>query len=469
MSKKKAKNEAPKTKAPQEHVIAGLDRDPFTKAFQGLLKPSDETLAAQGRGKGLAIYDEIERDCHAYAVLQKRKMAVVSFPWEIDPATDAALDIEAADGIRAMLEGLDIDTLTLDLLDAILKGYAVSEVEWSAATWAPVTFHPRNQRRFVFDADGAPRLLTPNNQTMGEPLNELNFIVHRFGAKDGNPYGLGLGSRLFWPTYFKRKGIAFWLAFAEKYGGPTMLGKYPSFTPKEEQETLLEALSRASQETAIVVPLGSEVEMLEAAQGGSIDTYERLLAYMDEEISKAVLGETLTTKVGDTGSFAASKTHNGVRMELIRADADLLSATLNKTLLTWLARLHYPNANPPRLWRRIEESADTKAEAEKDALVAGMGFELDEEYIQKKYGAGWAKKPGAGALGGDDLGGDGAAMEPGAAVQDTALNGAQVAALLQIIEQVASGAIPKASAAPIIRAAFPAIPSEAVSEMLGPI
>jgi len=503
---KKSKNRVSKAvPMPSVQIIAGFERDIFTKVFQGLLKPGDDTLAQQGSGKGLAIYDEIERDCHAYAVLQKRKMAVVSFPWEIDPASEDAADVAAADGIREMLEAVSIDGLTLDLLDAVLKGYAVSEVEWDPETWTPLKFHPRDQRRFVFDAEGKPRLLTPENKQDGIPLPERNFIVHRFGAKNGNPYGLGLGTRLFWPAFFKRRGIAFWLAFAEKYGGPTLLGKYPDFMDEGKQRALLDALHRASQETAIVTPLGTEVEMLQAAQSGSIETYERLAQYMDEEMSKAVLGETLTTKMGDTGSYAASQTHNGVRMELVRADADLLSATLNETLLTWLTEFHFPNAAPPRLWRRIEESQNTKAEAEKDVLVKSLGYAPDEKYIQEKYGNGWVKAQGgfedeglgfrdqgseaapgelASPLAVGGAGGESGEARPpdgiaeanpaliptgGTTVQDTALNGAQVSALLQIIEQVAQGRIPKESAGPIIRASFPAIPQETINDMLGPL
>jgi phage gp29-like protein len=224
---------------------------------------------------------------------------------------------------------------------------------------------------------------------------------------------------------------------------------------------------------------------------------------MDEAISKAVLGETLTTQMGETGSYAASQTHNGVRMELVRADADLLSATLNETLMTWLTEFHFPGANPPRIWRRVEEPVDAKAEAEKDQILSGIGFEADEEYIQEKYGAGWKKKQWQGESSdqwpvvsdqladaphsaaqqptgepgtGDDpsalaipLPTDVAHAGPGLNVQDTALSGAQVAALVQIIEQVKTGGIPKASAGPLIRASFPAISPELVNEMLGPI
>jgi phage gp29-like protein len=115
----------------------------------------------------------------------------------------------------------------------------VSEVEWDPDTWAPLRFHQRDQRRFLFDSDCNPRLITPENRQEGIQLPEKKFIVHRFGAKDGNPYGLGLGTRLFWPTLFKRQGMGFWSVFAEKFGGPTVLAKYPEFMEQAKQDALL--------------------------------------------------------------------------------------------------------------------------------------------------------------------------------------------------------------------------------------
>ena len=53
-----------------------------------------------------------------------------------------------------------------------------------------------------------------------------------------------------------------------------------------------------------------------------------------------------------------------------------------------------------------------------------------------------------------------------AAVQDTALNGAQVASLLAIIEAVAAGTLPAATARAMILASFPAVSSETIDAML---
>jgi phage gp29-like protein len=375
--------------------IATVQRSLVTPVYGGILPNTDETLRTRGGGKGLAIYDEVERDAHAFAVLNKRKLAVIRREWEVRPASDAAADVRLADLVRGQIAALGFDQASHGLLDAILKGFAVGEVLWEADgnELVAAAVKPRDQRRFVFDPEGRPRLLTSVQPSLGEELPERKFIVHSTGAKDGSPYGRGLGSILFWPVFFKRKGITFWLTFADKFGSPTAVGKYPAGTETAQRDLLLEALKAIAQESEIVIPDGMQVEFLEAARTGSIDTYEKLARYMDEQISEAVLGETLTTNIGDVGSKAASETHNDVREEIAKADADLLSATLNRTLVRWIAELNDPAAAQPTVWRLFEEEEDLSARADRDTKLWQMGLEPeDETYWERTYGEKWKKR-----------------------------------------------------------------------------
>lgn len=375
--------------------IASIERDFRIPIYGGILRPDDDTLMSRGGGRGLRIYDDLERDCHCYAVMQKRKLAVVAGEWEIEAASESALDKRAADVVRAQIEALPFDRICVELLDAVLKGYAVSEVVWEVRgnEIAVARVLERDQRRFVFDVDGRPRLLTLENMIEGEELPDRKFIVHRFGGKSGNPYGLGLGTRLFWPVYFKRQGITFWLTFADKFGNPTAVGKYPVGTDPAEQKKLLDALQALAHDTGVVIPEGMAVELLEAKRAGTINTHEQLARYMDEQMSEAVLGETLTTNIGQSGSYAASNTHNEVREELRDADADMLSDTLNATLVRWITELNVPGATPPRLWRNYEEPEDLDKRADRDTKVHAMGFDPSDQYIQETYGDGWSRRP----------------------------------------------------------------------------
>ncbi len=81
-----------------------------------------------------------------------------------------------------------------------------------------------------------------------------------------------------------------------------------------------------------MLPVGMEVSLLEAARSG-IDTYDKLVCYMDEQIAGIVLGKS-GGKSGSGGQLAASlNLENEVRLELVKGDADLLTDTLTRQLI----------------------------------------------------------------------------------------------------------------------------------------
>ncbi|MDI3260083.1 MAG: DUF935 family protein [Sinobacteraceae bacterium] len=375
---------------PTEGEIATALRNPFEPVFNRTLRPKDATLATRGGSSGIWIYDEIERDCHAFAVIQKRKFSVVANEWHINAASDDPADQRAADRADKILSRLPMDQIAVDLLDAILKGYAVSEIVWDVVDGdiAPVAILPRDQRRFVFDIEGKPRLLDWSNMITGVELPERKFIVHRFGAKDGNPYGLGLGTRLFWPVWFKRQSIQFWLVFADKFGNPTPVGTYPSGASEKQKNDLLATLAAIANDTGIAIPEGMKIDLLEASRsGGGSGVYDELLKYLDDEIEKAVLGTTQTTssRSGGLGS-QVSAVQNEVRLELVRADADMLAGTLNATLLTWIAQFNDPDATPPQIAWDVKENEDLMIRAQRDQILSQLGYQLTPEAVRDVYG-----------------------------------------------------------------------------------
>lgn len=374
--------------------FANISRDIFNMQLAGgVLRNLDEVLQSRAGGKGLKLYDELERDAQVFAVVQKRKMAVVARPWTITPASTSLRDKKAAELIQSTLESVAFDQLCLNLLDAVLKGFGVCEVMWEMQgdMLLPTRFIPRDQRRFTFDDQHAPRLLTRENMLYGEALPERKFIVHSQGGKDGSPYGLGLGSKLYWPVLFKRQGIGFWMALGDRFGSPTAVGKYREGTPPEQQDKLLAMLEAIAQDTSIVIPDTTLLELMEP-KNGNITMHEPLIRYLDEQISTAVLGETMSTTshASGLGGGGQANVHNDVRKELSQADADLLSDTLNNTLVRWIVELNLPNALPPRVYRDFSEPEDLKARAERDQIVSTMsGLKPSLKYIQETYGGEW--------------------------------------------------------------------------------
>jgi phage gp29-like protein len=358
-------------------LIASVANDITVPVYSDLLTHADDTLIAQGQGRGLAIYDEVERDTHAGAMLEKRRNALISRNWEVEPGGDRPADKAAADLVDECLQALPFDRICKDLLNATLKGFAVAEAIWAREGSAirPVSIVAHDQRRFVFDRDWQLRLLTWDNLTEGEPLPGRKFIVHRVGVRGNNPYGLGLGSKLFWPVLFKREGVAFWLHFLEKYAGPTVVGKTPYGMLSDEQSRLLQTLVSVRTSSAVTVPIGTDIEFLEASRSGSV-TYEQFLAYWDKQISIAVTGETLTTQVTEGGgNRALGEVHQEQLDILADSDGDLLTDTLRDQLAAWIVAYNLPGAAVPSI-RRIRPKNEM-AEAETRRSKADAALAVD--------------------------------------------------------------------------------------------
>jgi phage gp29-like protein len=376
--------------------VATVAKDITFPQFQGVLTNRDETLFTRGGSRGIKLYDDLERDARVFSTMQKRKMAILAYEWKITAASTSPADEEVADLVKTQLLNMrSFNRTCLDLGDAILKGFAVGEVMWGIDGNQVVVQQviARDQRRFVFDVDSKLRLRTLQNMYEGELVPDRKFIVNSAGAKDGSPYGLGLGTRLFWPAFFKRQGIAFWVTFADKYGSPTAVGKYPAGTDANNIAKLMAALNAISQDAGVAIPEGMAIELLEAQKSGAMDGYESLCRYMDEQIAEIVLGESLSTNIGSTGSKAASETHNDVRLELTQADGELLADTLNFSLVRWIVDFNRPGALYPKLAFEIDQGEDLGDRAARDTDIVSWGFMPTLEYVKQTYGGDWVEAP----------------------------------------------------------------------------
>ena len=140
----------------------------------------------------------------------------------------------------------------------------------------------------------------------------------------------------------------------------------------------------------LATPEGMEVALLEAKLAGNVTTQQQLCEYMDAWIAEVLTGQEPARTGGGGALAAASKERQNVRQDLTQADSDLLSETLNETLIAWICE--YNGLQPCHVYRQIQEEEDQKTQAEADKAVADLGFELDEATARAKYGEGWHKQ-----------------------------------------------------------------------------
>ncbi len=382
---------------PIKEEIASVQSDPYVPLFSKTLEPADDTVRVRGGGKGVGLYDEIRRDGHAFAVLQKRKLEVISREWQVMPASDRLKDKKAAELVEAQLKGFAFDRVCRGLMGAVLKGFAVGEVIWElrGGIWTAANIKVRKQRRFRFTPEGGLRLITRESGSDGIELPPRKFIVHRHSIDDDDddPYGLGLGTVLFWPAWFKRQVLSHWLQASERFAEPSVLATYGGAYDEERQKQLLDAIRQMGRNRGLAVPDSVVVTLLEATRGGGGDGHEKLSRYLDEMMSEAVLGETLSTNSGERGARSLGEIHNEVRIAIAKADSDLISATLNETLVKWIVEINLPGSAPPSVWRDFSEAEDLDARATRDKTIVDMGFKpASADYINETYGGDWIEK-----------------------------------------------------------------------------
>ena len=273
--------------------------------------------------------------------------------------------------------------LVTDLLDALGKGYAVCEIIWdqSGSRWTPVEYPWRDPRFFVFDRESGQKLrLLDEGQTFeGRALPPFKFITHIPKLKSGLPLRSGL-ARLSAVSYMcKSYTLSDWMAFAEVFGMPLRVGRYGTNASDKDIETLIRAVANLGSDAACVLPDSMRIEFQEAAKAaGGQELFQRLAEWLDRQISKAVLGQTMTTD--DGSSQAQANVHDDVRLDIRKDDGRQVAATVNRDLVKPFVDLNYgPQKNGyPRVQIQATEPEDIAALA--DALsklvpLGGLGIE----------------------------------------------------------------------------------------------
>ena len=216
---------------PVTEEIASFSTD--LNMFQGWLPLTDnldEVLNGEAGGD-ITVYDRIGRDPRVAANRRTRSKAVVGREWEMIPYSQEKIDLEVSDYVKRVLQNFPYDRARRSLLrGGVLKGYSVGEVMWDYSegdTFISDILY-RHQRRFRFAPNSDLHLLTLGNPYPGinatrDPETGLllkKFQTFAFGDEVVSPYGNGLGQELYWPWFFKRNGIKFWLIFIEKFAAP---------------------------------------------------------------------------------------------------------------------------------------------------------------------------------------------------------------------------------------------------------
>jgi phage gp29-like protein len=248
-----------------------------------------------------------------------------------------------------------LDEILQHLSLALGRNIALAEIVWDeiGGVHRVVDVLPVDFTRIVFDDLDQPRILTQDEPFDGIELPTNKFIVHTPHSVSGHPTRGGLMRVSAFAFLAKNFAMKDWLIFAEVFGMPVRVARYePSATPEEKRE-LLHMLQSLGTDASAIFSKAVELDFLEANRGTPSPPYESISEFMNREMSKAWLGQTLTTDVtGASGTFAAANVHNEVRHDLREDDIHKEGRTLRRDLLRPLCQLKFGLDVPVPFFRR---------------------------------------------------------------------------------------------------------------------
>lgn len=356
-------------------------------AFLDYLPDPDPIL--RRLGKDVTVYRDLLSDAHVESVVEQRKNAVKSLNWQI--VRDEAGEKES-DFIEEVFEEFDVDRGIDQILNAPLFGMSVIEnvFKKEGSFYVIDKFEEKPLEWFGFDQDNELLFFTQDSiegeiiiGKKAHPKHKHKWILVQNKPTYLNPFGSRALSKCYWPVAFKRGGMKFWVKMVEKYGMPFPVGKQPRGAGEKASLDMLDSLERLIQDGIAVIPDDSSVEIHESKGSASTDIYKEFRQANNDEISKAILTQTLTTEIGNKGTYAASKTHEGMLDLVALSDKKLVQTAFNK-LIKSLIDINFNSGNYP-VFDVYEEEDVNKELADRTKTLKDVGVKPTRKFIAEKF------------------------------------------------------------------------------------
>lgn len=379
---------------PQTARLSQLHTEYETHPSRGLTPPRLAKILQDAEQGDLVAQHELfqdmeEKDGHLFSVMQTRRLALQQLDYEVKPPRNASKQEQMeADYVADMLQEVgDVADVIFDMTDGIGHGFAALELTWQrqGRELLPTAATHRPQAWFKTPSSGLDRnrLRLRDNTADGAELWPFGWVLHQHRARSGYIARAGLFRVLAWPFLFKNYAVRDLAEFLEIYGLPLRVGTFGPGASKEDKAALLRAVVGIGHDAAAIIPEGMLIEFKEAAKGDN-KTFDAMINLMEQTMSKAVLGGTLTSGEGQHGTQALGNVHNELRQDLRNADARQLQNTLTQQLIYPILAVNKGQADIrrcPRLVFDVLEAEDLKLYADAVPKLVGVGMRIP---------AGWA-------------------------------------------------------------------------------
>lgn len=355
---------APRTIVLTQAQRYGIDIGTYMTAVR-----SFENVDYSRRVRIYDLYSEILMDAHLASVIGKRKSAVLSTPIEF--SRGGVPD----DAINAQLRSPWFYHFLSDALDAVYWGGTLCQFFWREK-WMDYELIPRKH------VDPVKRLIMRHQtDVQGESWDQYDDLLYV-----GEPESLGLLAAAAPYVIYKRNTMADWAQFSEIFGMPIR-----EYTYNADDEDARNKLTDDAYDTGslgiYVHPEGTTLKFIESSnKTGSADLYKSLSEFCNAELSKLVLGNTLTTEAGNKGTQALGTVHQSVEERIANTDRHFLLNILNYDMADIFQRMGI-NTEGGEFAFVAPQEMSTKERVEMLASLKNrFNLPIDDDYLYQLTG-----------------------------------------------------------------------------------
>lgn len=275
------------------------------------------------------VYDDNMMDNHLLGAIRNRKLKVIGKPFKLIDKKTGAENPELTELLRKRW----FKKLLALSLDSIYWGHSLIQLgdvvaDENGLRFSDVKLVPR---RHVSPEYGMLLKNISDEAKKGIEYRKMfaDWIVEVYE----DDTDLGLLNAVSHQCISKRNALAFWDAFSEIFGMPVRIGKTLSRDQKDIDKvaSMLEQMGSAAYG---VFPEGTEIQIVESSKGDAFNVYDKRIDRANSEMSKAIMGQTMTMDNGSSKSQA--EVHQDVSDEIAKADAEFLADMVNDKVLPLL-------------------------------------------------------------------------------------------------------------------------------------
>jgi hypothetical protein len=323
-------------------------------SWRNALKSFD-SLTNPNRVKLYDLLDDISLDGQIEATWGKRVDAISNTPLIF--SNDGKEDEQ----INKLLTCPDMTSLMKDIHSTIAFGYTLIQINDIIYNEDEEQYHilySLIDRRHVHPEPGFECVSIEQNQATKDflykeqPLSD--YMLYMGDYKDK-----GLLFKAAQYVIYKRGGYGDWAQFVECFGMPFREMTYDEYD-EATRVKLEEMLKNWGAFGYMLHPKNSELTLHSATATSGTSVYKELIDACDASISKTILGNTLTTEQGSSGTQALGSVHLSVEEEKKNSDRLFVLSILNTQFKAILKRFGFKVsggniwfASPEKDWQQL--------------------------------------------------------------------------------------------------------------------